>query len=126
MGVKSKLIPEVLTVRYDRLEDLRKAEDLLSSLESSSIATDNEKDFVKKRIAVLNSALNESRTEAERIINSLSHDVEAWNYTRLHFIEGYPWIDISFSLKISVDTVKTRVYRAFKRLEKSNCGDKAE
>ena len=69
MGVKSKLIPEVLTVRYDRLEDLRKAEDLLSSLESSSIATDNEKDFVKKRIADLNSALNESRTEAARIIN---------------------------------------------------------
>lgn len=77
MGTKAKHIPDVLAVRYGRLEELRRAEDLLESLNGSSIATDYEKNFVKKRIADLNSALNESRTEAEKIINSLSYDVEA-------------------------------------------------
>lgn len=126
MGVKSKLIPEVLTVRYDRLEELRRAEDLLESLNGSSIATDYEKDFVKKRIVDLNFALNESMPEAEKIINSLSYDAEAWNFARLRFIKGYSWVDISLSLKLTEKTVKSRVYRAFKRLEKNNCGDEAE
>lgn len=115
MKNSSKWIPKLLDDRYDKMTELRAAEDLLISLQESRIATETEIGFTMERIQELKAFLAATEAEAVKIIDGFSYDTRIWNFLRLKYILGYSWVDIAFQTKIPEATVKVAVYRAFQK-----------
>lgn len=111
----NKSVPTLLEERYNQLKELRIAEDLLINLENSAIATDTEKEFVAERVQQMKASMEDSRQTAEAMIKSVSKDTQTWLFMRLRYILGYSWRDISSSLKLSEDSIKSKVYRVFRK-----------
>ncbi len=115
MRVRCKWIPKLLDDRYNKMTELRAAEDLLISLQESRIATETEISFTMERIQDLKAFLSATEAETEKIIDGFSHDTRVWNFLRLKYILGYSWVDIALQTKIPEETVKIAVYRAFQK-----------
>ena len=120
MSVQAKYIPDLLSQRYEKMEELRQAEDLKISLQENNIAFEEEIALVDNRIRMLKTYLDETLPAAEEILYTIDYDIQALNYARLHFLKGYSWVDISFCLKLNEKMIKSRVYRAFQRVNRSN------
>lgn len=111
----NKSVPTLLEERYNQLKELRIAEDLLINLENSAIATDTEKEFVAERVQQMKASMEDSKQTAEAMIKTISKDTQTWLFMRLRYILGYSWRDISSSLKLSEDSIKSKVYRVFRK-----------
>ena len=73
---------------------------------------------------MLKAYLEETLPAAEEILRTIDYDIQALNYARLHFLNGYTWVDISFYLKLNEKMIKSRVYRAFQKVNRTKGADR--
>lgn len=109
------MISPALTQRYDRLQELATAKDLLSSIEESGLNAEKEKQFLSEKIQDLQKQLDDTAADAQRIIDQLP-DSQAQIYASIHYQIGYEWIDIADMFHITADAAKSRVYRYLRQL----------
>lgn len=110
------MIPPALTQRYDLLQEIESAKNLLSSIEESSISAEKEKQFLSEKIQDLKKQLDDTAAGAQWIINQLP-DSQARIYASIHYQIGYEWSYIADMFHISTNAAKACVYRALSKLE---------
>ena len=108
-------IPEVLTARFETLQKLEEARDLLRRLppEGSEV----EREFLGDKIAFIETELAADEAEAMRLLDLIHDDCSAWTAAALRFRQGYSWDMIGSYLRLSPEAVSARVYRAFERVK---------
>lgn len=109
------MIPPTLALRYDRLQELATAKDLLSSIEESGLSVDKETAFLFEKIQDLQKQLDDTAGDAQRIIDQMD-DAQAKICAGLHYQDGFSWGEIAGIFHISVGSIKTRVYRSFAKI----------
>lgn len=112
-------IPEPLAARFELLQQLETAYDLLDALQSTGKSTEAEEAFLTQRINGIEAELVKCEAEAERIIDQLKSDPMAWTVARLRFMQGYEWAHAAARAGISEDTAKSRVYRFYQKRSKT-------
>ena len=112
-------IPEPLAKRFELLQQLETAYDLLDTLQSTGKGTEAEEAFLTQKIKSVEMELAESEAETERIIDQLKGDPVAWIVARLRFMQGYEWAQAAARAGISEETAKSRIYRFYQKRSRS-------
>ena len=109
-------IPEVLTARFETLQKLEEARDLLRRLppEGSEV----EQEFLQDKISRLKDDLAAGEAEAMQLLEMIHDDTIAWTAAALRFRRGYTWDMIGAYLGYAKEAMSMRVYRAFQKAEK--------
>ena len=110
-------IPEQLAARFETLQKLGEARDLLRRLppEGSEI----EREFLQDKIYGLETELAAGEAEAMRLLELIHNDFTAWTAAALRFMRGYSWDTTAAYLGATPEAVSARVYRAFERVKKA-------
>lgn len=110
------MIPAVLTQRIDRLQELETAKKLLATIQASETDAEAETQFLSEKINALQSELNSSAAEAQKLIDLLGFDMPAKVYAGIRYQCGYSWAEIADMFKVTEDAAKSRVYRCFAKI----------
>lgn len=108
-------IPESLTARFELLQQLETAYDLLEALQSTGEGTEVEEAFLTQKIESIEAELSKSEAETEAIIDQLDGDPVGWTVARLRFMQGYEWAQAAARAGISEEAAKSRLYRFFQK-----------
>ena len=108
-------IPKLLVARFETLQKLEEARDLLRRLPPDGSGI--EREFLGNKIAALESELAANEAEAMRLLELIHNDFTAWTAAALRFRQGYSWDMIGSYMGLSPESVSARVYRAFERVK---------
>ena len=105
-------IPEPLAERFELLQQLETAYDLLDGLPSEGSET--ERVFLQGKIDAIERDLKTGEGEALELIERLHSDSRAWLAAHLRFMQGYQWREVAEYVGDSEQAIKIRVYRKLK------------
>lgn len=108
-------IPKSLAERFELLQQLENAYDLLEALQTAGTGTEAEEAFLQGKIESIEQELDKGVAEAERLVDQLQGDPVAWTVARLRFMQGYEWKQAAARVGISEDIAKSRVYRFYQK-----------
>lgn len=117
MGTKAKHIPDVLAVRYDRLQELKQAEAIYKQLNQKSNQTEFERAFLLDKIQKLKEDLEATEEETCIIIDSFYWYPRPWLISRLRFIHGHTWDEIASIIDAKTNAVKSAFYNNYGKAE---------
>ena len=109
-------VPKLLTKRFEALQQLENAYDLLETLRSSDTGTEAEEVFLQDKIDNIERVLYDGEAEAVSLINELQSDPVAWAVTRLRFIHGYTWERVGFCVGLTEETARNICFRRFRQI----------
>lgn len=104
------MIPPILTLHYELIQELNTARDLLDALNAAGIKGAEEQ-FLSEKIHELETNLDDSAGEVQRLIDQLG-DNKARIFASLHFQGGYQWAEIAGIFGLMEPATKASVYRA--------------
>lgn len=113
MGTKAKHVPDVLAVRYGRLQELKQAGDLYNQLLQNINRTESERAFLLEEIQKLKEDLEATEEEACNIIDSFYWYPRPWLIGRLRFIHGLTWDEIASIIDVTAAAVKKAFYNNY-------------
>lgn len=114
-------IPGILELRYELLQQLESAYDLLESLRAAGSGSELEETFLAGKINRIEDELYEGEATAVQTIDLLQSDSVAWTIAHLRFMQGYQWGEAAARAGISEAAAKMRVYRAYKNIHEPVC-----
>lgn len=109
-------VPKLLTKRFEALQQLENAYDLLEMLRSSDTGTEAEQVFLQDKIDSIERVLYDGEAEAVSLINELQSDPVAWAVTRLRFIHGYTWERVGICVGLTEETARNICFRRFRQI----------
>ena len=109
-------IPEPLAARFETLQKLEEARDLLRRLPPDG--SEIEREFLQDKFSRLKDDLAAGEAEAMRLLDLIRDDSVAWTAAALRFRRGYSWDMVAAYLGATPEAASARVYRAFQRAEK--------
>lgn len=109
-------IPEPLAARFETLQKLEEARDLLRRLPPDG--SEIEREFLGGKISALETELAAGEAEAMRLLEMIHDDTIAWTAAALRFRRGYTWDMVGAYLGYAKEAMSMRVYRAFQKAEK--------
>ena len=110
------IVPSILAQRYEKLQELNTARQLLAVIQASGIEGQDAQ-FISEKIAALEIDLSETEAAARQVIGSID-DMQARLFADIHFSCGYTWDEIGQMFHIRAEAAKSRVYRYMSALQR--------
>lgn len=118
MSKKLPYIPDILTERFEMLQELETDKQIAKSFAKG--AQQAEIDFVNARISELERALSESEAEAAELISKIKEiDFIAFTAAYQRFMHGWTWKEVASGHGLTGDCIRARFYKAAKALHQS-------
>lgn len=108
-----KSIPEPLAARFELLQELTTAYDLLDGLPSDG--AEAEREFLQKKIADIEKELDAGEAVALALLELIHDDSRAWLAASLRYRQGYSWAEVADMIGGNEPAIKARVYRKMKQ-----------
>lgn len=107
-------IPKPLAARFELLQDLGVAYDLLDGLPPDG--SEAERAFLQNKIDAIDMELEVGVAEALALIEAINGDSRAWLAASFRYHQGYTWAEVAEMTGDGESAIKARVYRAFRQV----------